>query len=181
MWNGCYTNEHQSRDPNRSTTNAASLRTNLCVFRQLALVIWIAAITLASDSAMTIARFRPPKMQILLLTWCCCAFPCAPECLPPMLVAIVFSRLLFVHDQCPIRYKERRDTYPRPLVRCHSSGQLWTHPEHSTSNCEDQGLTQVGMLALPHNVSECPFLALHMQARPLSGIADNAAPYGSPN
>ena len=50
-----------------NTTNAGSTRTNFCVFRgrydrQRALVIRIAAITLASDSAITIARFRPSKL-----------------------------------------------------------------------------------------------------------------------
>ena len=30
-WSECCTNEHQSRDPNRSTTNAMSLRTNLSI------------------------------------------------------------------------------------------------------------------------------------------------------
>ena len=51
--------------------NAGSTRTKFCVFRerydrQRTLVIRIAAITLASDSAITIARFRPSK--VLLLT-----------------------------------------------------------------------------------------------------------------
>ena len=59
-------NERQSRDSNRGTTNAGSTRTNSCVFRgrydrQRTLAIRIAAITLASDSAITIARFRPSK------------------------------------------------------------------------------------------------------------------------
>ena len=58
MWNKYYTNERQSRDSNRSATNAGSTRTEFCAFgvkydRQRTLVIRIAAITLASDSAMT--------------------------------------------------------------------------------------------------------------------------------
>ena len=67
-WNEDYTNERQSRDSNRSATNAGSTRTKFCVFggrcdRQRTLVIRIAAITLTSDSAITIARFRPSKMM----------------------------------------------------------------------------------------------------------------------
>ena len=59
MWNEGYTNEHQSRDSNRNATNAKSTRTKFCVFRgrydrQWTLVIRIAAITLASDSSMTL-------------------------------------------------------------------------------------------------------------------------------
>ena len=66
-WNEYYTKERQSRDSNRSATNAGSTRTKFCVFRgrydcQRTLVIRIAAITLASDSAITIARFRPSKL-----------------------------------------------------------------------------------------------------------------------
>ena len=66
-WNECYMNERQSRDSNRSTTNAGSMTTNFSVWggeydRQRTLVIPIAAITLASDSAITIARFRPSKL-----------------------------------------------------------------------------------------------------------------------
>ena len=69
-WNGYYTNESQSRDSNRSATNAGSTRTKSCVFRgrynrQPMLLIQIAATTLASDSAMTIARFHPSKGVIL--------------------------------------------------------------------------------------------------------------------
>ena len=65
-----YTNRRQSRDSNRSATNAESTRTKFCVFRgrydrQRTLVIRIAAITLASDSAITLARFRPSKLQSL--------------------------------------------------------------------------------------------------------------------
>ena len=65
-WNKHYTNECQSRDSNHSATNAGSTRTKFCVFReaydrQRTLVIRIAAITLASDSAITLARFRPSK------------------------------------------------------------------------------------------------------------------------
>ena len=49
-----------------SATNAGSMRNKLCVFRvnydrKRTLVIRIAAITLASDSAITLARFRPSK------------------------------------------------------------------------------------------------------------------------
>ena len=66
MWNEYYTNERQSRDSNRSATNAGSTRTKLCVFRgrddrQRSLVIRITATTLTSDSAITIARFRLSK------------------------------------------------------------------------------------------------------------------------
>ena len=55
-------------DSHRSATNAgSSMRTKFCVFRgrygrQRTLVIRIAAITLASDSAITLARFRPSKI-----------------------------------------------------------------------------------------------------------------------
>ena len=54
---------------NRNATNAGSTRTKYRVFRgrydrQRTLVIRIAAITLASDSAITIARFRPSKVLI---------------------------------------------------------------------------------------------------------------------
>ena len=61
-------NERQSRDPNRSTMNAVSVRTNFCVSgggydRQRTLAIRIAAITLTSDSAITIARFCPSKFS----------------------------------------------------------------------------------------------------------------------
>ena len=71
MWNEYYTNERQSRDSNRNATNAGSTRTNFCVFRgrydrQRTLVIRIAAITLASDSAITIVRFRPSKRASLM-------------------------------------------------------------------------------------------------------------------
>ena len=67
-WNEYYTNERQSRDSNRSATNAGSTRTQFRVFRmrydrQRTLVIRIAAITLASDSAITIARFCPSKVS----------------------------------------------------------------------------------------------------------------------
>ena len=59
-------NERQSRDSNRSATNVGSMRTKFCVFRgiydcQRTLVIRISVVTLASDSATTLARFRPPK------------------------------------------------------------------------------------------------------------------------
>ena len=62
-------NECQSRDSNRSTTNAGSARTKFCVFkgrydRQRTLAIRIAAITV--DSAITIARFRPSKRPCFL-------------------------------------------------------------------------------------------------------------------
>ena len=65
-WNECSTNERQSRDSDRSTTKAGSVRTNFRVLggrydRQRTLAIRIAAITLASDSAITIARFRSSK------------------------------------------------------------------------------------------------------------------------
>ena len=71
-WNEYYTNERQSRDSNRNATNAGSTRTTFCVFRrrydrQRMLVIRIAAITLASDSAITLARFRPSKHRIYIL------------------------------------------------------------------------------------------------------------------
>ena len=66
MWNEGYTNEAQSYDPNRGTTNAGSTRTNFCVKHCLeggmtankrrTLVFWIAAATLTSDAAITIAR-----------------------------------------------------------------------------------------------------------------------------
>ena len=69
-WNEYYTNECQSRDSNRSATNAGAVRTHFCVLgeiydrqRTLSVAIRIAAITLASDSAMTIARFRPSKHE----------------------------------------------------------------------------------------------------------------------
>ena len=69
-WNEYYTNARQSRDSNRNATNGGSTRTNFCVSRgrydrQRTLVIRIAAITLASDSAITIARFRPFKEVML--------------------------------------------------------------------------------------------------------------------
>ena len=63
-WNEYYTNERQSRDSNRSAANAGPMRTKSCVLGgryelQRTLAIRIAAITLASDSGITIARFRP--------------------------------------------------------------------------------------------------------------------------
>ena len=66
-WNEYYTNECQSLDSSRSATNTGSTRTKFCVFRgnydrQRTLVIRIASITLASDSAITLARFRPSKV-----------------------------------------------------------------------------------------------------------------------
>ena len=66
-WNEYYTNECQSSDSDRSATNAGSMRTKFCVSRgrydrQRTLVIRITGITLASDSATTIARFRPSKL-----------------------------------------------------------------------------------------------------------------------
>ena len=66
-WDKYYTNERQSRDSNRSATNAGSTSTKFCVFRgqydrQRTLVFRIAAVTLASYSAITIARFRPSKL-----------------------------------------------------------------------------------------------------------------------
>ena len=65
-------NERQSRDSNRSTMNTGPMRTKFCVFRgrydrHRTLAIRIAAITLASDSAITIARFRPSKLSFLSL------------------------------------------------------------------------------------------------------------------
>ena len=65
-WNEYYTNGRQSRGSKRSAANAGSTRTNFCVFRgrcdhQRTLVIRVAAITLASDSAITLARFRLSK------------------------------------------------------------------------------------------------------------------------
>ena len=70
-WNEHYTNERQSRDSNRNATNARSTRTKLCVLKgrydhQQTLVIPIAAITLASDSAISLARFCPSKVFVLL-------------------------------------------------------------------------------------------------------------------
>ena len=58
------TNERHSRDSNRGTTNAGSVRTIFCAFEgdmtsNETQAIRIAAITLASDSVITIARFRP--------------------------------------------------------------------------------------------------------------------------
>ena len=66
-----HTNKRQSRDSNRSGMNAGSARTpptKFCIFRgrydrQRTLLIRIAAITLASDSAITLARFRPSKRR----------------------------------------------------------------------------------------------------------------------
>ena len=68
--NEYYTNERQSRDSNRGTTNAESMRSNFCVFRgrydcQRTLVLRIAVIALASNSAITIARFFASKLWIL--------------------------------------------------------------------------------------------------------------------
>ena len=59
-WSECYANCNNS---NRSTTNARSMRTNFSVLEggQQTLVIRITAIALASDSAITIPRFRPSK------------------------------------------------------------------------------------------------------------------------
>ena len=70
-----YTNERQSRDSNRDATNAGSTKTKFCVFRgrydrQRTLVIRIAAITLASDSAITLARFHPSKQPTFLEFFC---------------------------------------------------------------------------------------------------------------
>ena len=66
-WNECYANEHQLRDSNRSATKAESTRTR-SVFRercdrQQTLVIRITVITLARDSAITMARFRLSKIR----------------------------------------------------------------------------------------------------------------------
>ena len=62
----------QSRDSNRSATNAGPMRTKSCVLggdmssnERRTLAIRIAATTLASDSAMTIVRFRPSKAVVL--------------------------------------------------------------------------------------------------------------------
>ena len=61
--------QHVTRmNANRSTMNAGSMRTNFCVSEgdsQRTLVIRIAAIALASDSAITIARFCPSKFGTL--------------------------------------------------------------------------------------------------------------------
>ena len=69
-WNEYCTNECQSRDSNRSARNAGSTRTKFCFLgelydRQRMLALRIAAKTLASDSAITIARFRPSKISQL--------------------------------------------------------------------------------------------------------------------
>ena len=63
-----HTNERHLGDSNHSATSARSKRTKFCVFRgrydrQRTLVIRIAATTLASDSALTLARFRPSKLR----------------------------------------------------------------------------------------------------------------------
>ena len=68
-WNECYANACQSRDSSRNAMNARSnMRINFSIFRgrydrQRALGIRIAAITLASHSAITVARCRPSKLQ----------------------------------------------------------------------------------------------------------------------
>ena len=64
----CYSNERQWRDSNRSAANAGRMRTKSCVLGgryelQRTLAIRIAAITLASDSAITIARF-PKSLEL---------------------------------------------------------------------------------------------------------------------
>ena len=70
-WNEHYTNERQSHDSNRSATNAGVYEDQNSVFlggdmtAKRTLVIRIAAIILASDSAMTLARFRPSKVRII--------------------------------------------------------------------------------------------------------------------
>ena len=68
-WSKCYTNERQSCDSNRSATNAGSVRTSFFALgrrydRQRTLVIHIAAVTLTSASAITIARCDPSKLQM---------------------------------------------------------------------------------------------------------------------
>ena len=56
-----YTDEHQSRDSNHRAMNTRSMRTNFCAFRgrydrQRTLVIRVAAMKFASESAITLAR-----------------------------------------------------------------------------------------------------------------------------
>ena len=69
MWNEYDTNERQSRNSSRNATNAGPMTQDqfLCFGGryelQRTLAIRIAAITLASDPAITIARFRPSKMK----------------------------------------------------------------------------------------------------------------------
>ena len=110
MWNECQASEGQSRDSNRGTTNAVSVRTNFCVFegydRQRTLAIRIAAITLASDSAITIARFRPSKLALKIDSPLCLAaifdsqLP-SPELSPPKLPLPHKRGFFLLFKNCP--------------------------------------------------------------------------------